>query len=232
MGDYLWDKKGEPDAEVERLEALLGTFAHKARPLELPASASAAAPGPGFARRLFAPAWLAAAAALLLASLVVAAVYLRARVTTAGGGGATQSARRSDTGGQGQTPRAVESARATEPPPAAGANENVAPAGEKKGVPKNVKGAPAPVVEVARAQRGPKGSRPAAARKATPPAPEAGAGPAGGFTLEALRARTGADALVETTRLMTKEQLVYALRLTGAKLRDVRERAQGPDDLK
>jgi hypothetical protein len=34
---------------------------------------------------------------------------------------------------------------------------------------------------------------------------------------------------VESTRLLTKEQLVRALRLTGAKLRDVREKAQGAD---
>jgi len=37
MSDYLWDKKGEPDAEVARLETLLGTFAHEPRRLELPA---------------------------------------------------------------------------------------------------------------------------------------------------------------------------------------------------
>ena len=36
MSDYLWDKKGEPDAEVARLEALLGAFRHEPRRLELP----------------------------------------------------------------------------------------------------------------------------------------------------------------------------------------------------
>jgi hypothetical protein len=52
-----------------------------------------------------------------------------------------------------------------------------------------------------------------------------------GFTFEALRAGS-ASSFVESTRLLTKEQLVYALRLTGAKLKDVRERAQGLDDSK
>lgn len=48
-----------------------------------------------------------------------------------------------------------------------------------------------------------------------------------GSGLEALRTRGGASSLVESARLLTKEQLVYALRLTGAKLRDVRQKAQG-----
>ena len=40
MSDYLWDKTGEPDAEVERLETLLASFSHAPRPLALPAEAS------------------------------------------------------------------------------------------------------------------------------------------------------------------------------------------------
>jgi hypothetical protein len=47
-----------------------------------------------------------------------------------------------------------------------------------------------------------------------------------GLTLEALSTRAGTSSLVESARLLTKEQLVYALRLTGSKLRDVRQRAQ------
>ncbi|MCA1619345.1 MAG: hypothetical protein LC795_08565 [Acidobacteria bacterium] len=44
MSDYLWDKTGETDEEVERLEALLAPLAHKARTLALPAQV-AHAPG-------------------------------------------------------------------------------------------------------------------------------------------------------------------------------------------
>ncbi|HEX8137240.1 MAG TPA: hypothetical protein VF544_06585 [Pyrinomonadaceae bacterium] len=36
--DYLWDRSGEPDAEVLRLERTLGRLRHRPRPLELPRS--------------------------------------------------------------------------------------------------------------------------------------------------------------------------------------------------
>ncbi len=36
MSDYLWDKSGEADPEVERLEELLGTLSHRPRDGELP----------------------------------------------------------------------------------------------------------------------------------------------------------------------------------------------------
>lgn len=62
MSDYLWDKSGEPDAEVERLEELLGQLRHQPRPLELPAEPVARAPR----RSFFRPAWAAAAALLLM----------------------------------------------------------------------------------------------------------------------------------------------------------------------
>jgi hypothetical protein len=39
MSDYLWDKTGEPDADVEQLENLLGTLKYRQRPLEIPADA-------------------------------------------------------------------------------------------------------------------------------------------------------------------------------------------------
>jgi hypothetical protein len=67
MSDYLWDKTGEADEEVERLEELLGTLRYKARPLQLPESLRVPA-----ARRKFRPqrqfTWqrLAVAASLLL----------------------------------------------------------------------------------------------------------------------------------------------------------------------
>jgi len=72
MSDYLWDKTGEADPEVERLEGLLGSLAHKAGRLELPPEV--AAPARAGRPRL---AWYAAAAALLLAALAGALVALR-----------------------------------------------------------------------------------------------------------------------------------------------------------
>jgi hypothetical protein len=35
-GDYLWDKTGEPDPEVQQLEEILGTLRYEPRPLEIP----------------------------------------------------------------------------------------------------------------------------------------------------------------------------------------------------
>ena len=35
--DYLWDKTGEPDAEIQQLEQVLGTLRHQPRSLEIPA---------------------------------------------------------------------------------------------------------------------------------------------------------------------------------------------------
>jgi hypothetical protein len=70
MSDYLWDKAGAPDAEVERLEELLSAFAHTPRALELPAEAPRRTSATRTAR-------LAVAAALLVAALAGAFVALR-----------------------------------------------------------------------------------------------------------------------------------------------------------
>jgi hypothetical protein len=57
--DYLWDRSGEPDPEIERLEHALQSLRHQPRPLELPALRPR--------RRLFHG--LAAAAAVVLMAL-------------------------------------------------------------------------------------------------------------------------------------------------------------------
>lgn len=36
-GDYLWDKTGEPDPEVQELEEILGALRYQPRPLDIPA---------------------------------------------------------------------------------------------------------------------------------------------------------------------------------------------------
>jgi hypothetical protein len=58
--DYLWDRSGQPDAEVERLERTLGRLRHKGRPLELPRSR------PQPRRRLHPALAIAASLALML----------------------------------------------------------------------------------------------------------------------------------------------------------------------
>src|SRR5918993_4851062 len=35
--DYLWDRSGEPDPEVQQLEEILGELRYQPRPLEIPA---------------------------------------------------------------------------------------------------------------------------------------------------------------------------------------------------
>ena len=39
--DYLWDKTGEPDPEIERLEQVLGTLRYKPKPFQIPSEAPA-----------------------------------------------------------------------------------------------------------------------------------------------------------------------------------------------
>ncbi|HEX6623729.1 MAG TPA: hypothetical protein VF064_08455, partial [Pyrinomonadaceae bacterium] len=98
MSDYLWDKTGEPDAEVERLEKLLGPLGHQPRALELPPAARVEqAP-----RRLWSRPALAAAAALAL-MLLAGAWLFASRVTG--------DARRTARDAQAPAPRTIESAR-------------------------------------------------------------------------------------------------------------------------
>src|SRR5258708_26634879 len=35
--DYLWDRSGEPDPELQKLEEILGTLRYQPRPLQIPA---------------------------------------------------------------------------------------------------------------------------------------------------------------------------------------------------
>jgi len=81
MSDYLWDKTGEADAEVERLEGLLGEFRHRPRALELPPEIVGHDDARPRASRLFRPAGFAVAAALLVAVLAGAFVALRRGAT-------------------------------------------------------------------------------------------------------------------------------------------------------
>jgi hypothetical protein len=213
MSDYLWDKTGEPDADVERLEALLAGFGHAPRPMELPARV---VPFGRRRPRLLAAAGLAAAAALLLASLAGAAALLRAR--TAAGGTSTAASGTLRPSWEGA--RAGTSHRMSEPPrsaPVGVARDETAAVEDFRRGSRGAKGEPLAAL--------PRRRRPGAASAARVVAPS-GAGEA--FeAMSAGGAGGGASSLFESTRLMAKEQLVYALRLTGAKLRDVRQRTRG-----
>lgn len=67
--DYLWDRTGEPDAEVQQLEDVLGTLRYQPRPFELQAEAGTAT------RRRFFPALAIAATIALI--LLAAGIWLR-----------------------------------------------------------------------------------------------------------------------------------------------------------
>jgi hypothetical protein len=63
--DYLWDKTGEPDPQIQQLEEILGTLRYQPKPLKLP-------------RRRNYLAWLAIAATVVIA-LAAAGLWLRIR---------------------------------------------------------------------------------------------------------------------------------------------------------
>lgn len=67
--DYLWDRTGEPDTEVQQLEDVLGTLRYQPRALELPATTKPAQ------RRRFLPALAIAAAIAFM--ILAAGIWLR-----------------------------------------------------------------------------------------------------------------------------------------------------------
>ena len=69
--DYLWDKTGEPDPEIQQLEKILGTLRYQPRPLELPQDLVVPR------RRNYFP--LLAIAASLLLALLAGSIWLRTR---------------------------------------------------------------------------------------------------------------------------------------------------------
>ena len=69
MSDYLWDKTGEPDKDVEQLENLLGTLRYQPRPLDIPATAMPTVTARPRTTLIFSRPRIALAASLLLTLL-------------------------------------------------------------------------------------------------------------------------------------------------------------------
>ena len=69
--DYLWDKTGEPDPQIQQLEEILGTLRYEPKPLQMPENL------PLPQRRNYFP-WLAIAAGVLLA-ILAGGIWLRTR---------------------------------------------------------------------------------------------------------------------------------------------------------
>jgi hypothetical protein len=69
--DYLWDKTGQPDPEIQQLEEILGTMRYQPKPLEIPQDLVVPR------RRSYFP--LLAIAASLLLALLAGGIWLRLR---------------------------------------------------------------------------------------------------------------------------------------------------------
>ena len=69
--DYLWDKTGQPDPEIQQLEEILGTLRYQPKPLVLPDDVRVPR------RRNYFP--LLAIAASILLAIVVGGIWLRVR---------------------------------------------------------------------------------------------------------------------------------------------------------
>jgi len=66
--DYLWDKTGEPDPEIQQLEEILGALRYQPRPLEIPAGLQVGRER-SFFRSYASPLAIAATVAMLLLGL-------------------------------------------------------------------------------------------------------------------------------------------------------------------
>lgn len=93
MSDYLWDKTGEPDAEAERLEELLGQLRFQPTPFDLPAGLPAQEFRAARTRNVLSWPRLAVAASVTLA--VLAGAWLMFKQQTGATNDQQQAATRS-----------------------------------------------------------------------------------------------------------------------------------------
>ena len=94
MSDYLWDKSGEPDPEIERLEELLGSRRYEREPLRLPPEAVVAATGRAYAFSFYTRRVAVAAIAAGLVLAMIGGVRLnRLRDNATADGNASAAAR-------------------------------------------------------------------------------------------------------------------------------------------
>ena len=228
MSDYLWDKSGEAERDVERLEELLGRLRHagaapelpfeagtRAAPFELEGRASTRAGL--FGAALFSrPARLAAAAALLLAALAGALVMLRTFKTD--GGRASVDNETQVTRPQPNAPEEVKPREEVRAPQVA------ASPSKESATPERTEREPSRRFELVV-------SKPPVKPHRREPAPRETV--ASRATTRDVKAAMAQGGVLEgrtpdtDSRVRAKEQLVYALRLTSEALRQVRGRASG-----
>lgn len=213
MSDYLWDKSGEADATVDRLEKLLAERRHEPEPLRLPPAISPPAPRVRNPRYAY-PQVAALAAAVVLAILVgVWALTTDEREGRENVSVAANDVRQKAPGGESARPPAPV---VTAPP----VESTAGPEGE--GARRRARQAPAAARREARTIKRAAGEPPAVARAGRT---SRGASPEGGG-LTAGGAEADSPALVE--RRLAKEQLMLAMRVTSAKLNVARNMTQTP----
>lgn len=214
MSDYLWDKTGEPDAETERLENLLGQLRFQPTPLDLPAELPAREFGAARARLLSWPR-VALAASLTLAVLAGAWLVLKQQTGTTNDGRqvATQN-KQTDAGekkgsetpsvapSQGNETRREERAAAQRPPPLPDLANN-APR-------------PAPRAVARRVNRTESANATKRRENLTPP------------DKSVRREETAALTEFTAEERDAAEKVLYALRVTSEKLNYARRQVRGP----
>lgn len=232
MSDYLWDKSGEPDAEVGRLEDLLGSLRNTRGAPELPFEVEArASTRAGLFRSAIhsRPARLAAAAALLLAVLAGALVMLRQSKTDEGGRASAADETRS-------APRQTAATKEARAPaaPKSTSSESAAADDPNKSTPDVQRRGAAEAAQTFPNRRGQRIEPPRESAASVRPREAFRA--AASFTdgrreSRAGVARVGSEgaAFDLESRVRAKEQLVYALRLTSEALKEVRGRAAASD---
>lgn len=225
MSDYLWDKSGEADADVERLEELLGRLRHAGAAPELPFETSARAAavelkshastraglfGHAFFSR---PARLAAAAALLLAVLAGAfAMMLMSRKET-------------------QVVKDTQVTRPQPPAPEPSNSPQEVSAPQVASSPSKESATPEPIHRESLRRVGLVASKPPVKSQRREPAPRETV--ASRTTQREVKSAMSQGGVFEgggaelDSRVRAKEQLVYALRLTSEALKEVRGRAKG-----
>ncbi len=204
MSDYLWDKTGEPDEDVERLEELLGSFGHKPRALELPSEAAPQTSFVGGHLRRFRPS-LVAAAALLLMALAAGAALVLLRKDGADTNRHSASTNQPVTPSKTESPAPPEEPKPSFMPEKRDERARRSDAEMKKSVPPDFQATSRKRRQASSVARGAHRQELQVAVAQQPPAP---------------------------TRLeqqAAKEQLVYALRLASAKLNEVRKMTRGEE---
>jgi hypothetical protein len=227
MSDYLWDKTGEPDAEAERLENLLGQLRFQPTPFDLPAELPARAPRKAeTARRVLSWPRLALAASLTLAALAGAWLLLRQQA------GLTSDAPQA--AAQNKQTDVIETPSPAAPQTTASANESTAGVG--KGSDETPAAAPK-AGDKRREERGAGGQRPRLPDLDTPRRARRAAAPHVNRPEEARapkRRERLTPAQVEPVRREETaaereavEKVLYALRVTSEQLNYAREQVQG-----